>query len=61
MREKEKAIVGYKSVSISDMIVLPNERIIHDVLLAKSNKIIFRDQNTSQESDQPDSQTNSDD
>ena len=41
MREKKKAIVGYKSVSISDIIVLPNERIIHDVLLAKSNKVIY--------------------
>ena len=61
MREKEKAIVGFKSADISERIVIPNDRIIHDVLLVKSNQVISRGQNNQQISTQSNSQSNSDD
>ncbi len=61
MREKEKAIVGFKSADISERIVIPNDRIIHDVLLVKSNQVISRGQNNQQISSQSNSKSNSDD
>ena len=61
MREKEKAIVGFKSADISERIVIPNDRIIHDVLLVKSNQVISIGQNNQQISPQSNSQSNSDD
>ena len=61
MREIEKAIVGFKSADISDRVVIPNDRIIHDVLLAKSNQVISKGLNDQQISIHPNSQVNSDD
>jgi hypothetical protein len=59
MREKEKAIVGFGSADISERIVIPNDKIIHDVLLVKSNQVISRGQNDQDPIDQHDSQSKS--